>query len=88
LPNAIREDAIWVTVRRDGSVYFQNSRVRPDQLPNKIHDAALNGAEKRIYLNVDARAQYGDVDALLPYIQLSGVENVSILAETSCRSGF
>ena len=87
LSMANREDAISVTVTRDGSVYFRNSRIHPDQLPNKIHDAVLNGAEKRIYLHVDARAKYGDVDALLPYIQLSGIENVSFLAETPYHAG-
>ncbi|HET6928898.1 MAG TPA: biopolymer transporter ExbD [Candidatus Acidoferrum sp.] len=87
LPMANREDAIWITVTRDGSVYFQNSRTHVDQLPNKIRDAVRNGAEKRIYLNVDARAKYGDVNALLPYIQLSGIENVSFLAETPYHAG-
>jgi biopolymer transport protein ExbD len=82
LPNAIREDAIWITIKRDGSIYFQNSRAVPVDLPDKIRDAVLNGAEKRIYLRVDARAKYGDVNDLLPYIQLSGVENVSFLTET------
>jgi len=43
--------------------------------------------EKRIYLNVDARAKYGDVNALLPYIQLSGIEDVSILGENAFHSG-
>jgi biopolymer transport protein ExbD len=88
LPRAIRKDTIWITVRRDGSPYFRNSRVLPDQLPNKFRDAVLNGAEKRIYLNVDARAKYGDVNALQPYIQLSGVENLSILAESPYPAHF
>ena len=88
LPKANREDAILVALTRDGSLYFRNSRIVPDQLPNKIRDAMLNGAEKRIYFAVDARSKYGDVSALLPYIQLSGIENVSILAETPYNSGF
>ena len=88
LPNAIREDAIWITIMRDGSIYFQNSRAVPVELPDKIRDAVLNGAEKRIYLQVDTRAKYADVKALLPYIQLSGVENVSFLTETPYHSGF
>ena len=87
LPKANREDAIWITVTRDGSIYFQNSRIHPDKLPNKIRDAVLNGAEKRIYLKVDARAKYGDVNGLLPYIQLSGIENVSFLADTPYHAG-
>ena len=81
LPKANREDAILIALTRDGSLYFRDSRVVPDQLPNRIRDAVLNGAEKRIYLAVDVRAKYGEVRALLPYIQLSGIENVSLLAE-------
>jgi len=82
LPKALREDAILIAVTRDGSVYFRNMRLSPAELPNKIHDSVLNGAEKRIYLQVDARVKYGNVSAVLPYIQLSGVENVSFLTET------
>jgi biopolymer transport protein ExbD len=87
LPMATREDAIWITLTRDGSIYFQNSRAVSSELPRKIRDAVLNGAERRIYLKVDARAKYGDMNALLPYIQLSGIENVTILAERPYHSG-
>lgn len=81
LPKALREDVILISLTRDGSVYVRNTRMHPAELPNKIRDSVVNGAEKRIYLQVDARAKYGDVKALLPYIQLSGVENVSFLTE-------
>jgi hypothetical protein len=30
---------------------------------------------------VDARAKYGDVKAVLPFMQLSGAENLRLLAE-------
>jgi biopolymer transport protein ExbD len=36
-----------------------------------------NGAEKRIYLNMDARSKYGDTIAVLNQIQLAGIKNVS-----------
>ena len=81
LPKASREDAILISLTRDGAVYFRNMRLPAAELPNKIHDSVLNGAEKRIYLDVDARAKYGDVKALLHFIQLSGVENVSFFTE-------
>jgi biopolymer transport protein ExbD len=88
LPKALREDAILISVTRDGSVYVRNTRLHPAELPNKIRDSVLNGAEKRIYLQVDARAKYGDVKALLPFIQLSGVENVTFLTETPYHGHF
>jgi biopolymer transport protein ExbD len=81
LPKALREDVILISVIRDGSAYFRNTRIHPAELPGKIHEAVLNGAEKHIYLNVDARAKYGDVNAVLPYIQLSDTKEISLLAE-------
>jgi biopolymer transport protein ExbD len=80
LTGAIRDDAIKISLTRYGTVYFGNSLVHCDDLPSLIRDAVRNGSEKRIYLEVDARARYGDLNALLPQIQRSGIENVSILA--------
>ena len=75
LPKALREDVILISVIRDGQrVLSQYTHIHPAELPGKIHEAVLNGAEKHIYPNVDARAKYGDVNALLPYIQLSGTK--------------
>lgn len=82
LPGAIREDAIKVALTRDGTVYFGNSKIRPDDLPDMVRDAVRNGAEKRIYLEVDARAWYGDVNAVLSQIQLTGIQNVSFIADS------
>jgi biopolymer transport protein ExbD len=72
---ALREDAIRIAIMRD-AIYFRNSHVKIDELPNMIRDATLNGAEKKIYLPVDARARYRDVAQVLPQIQLTGVEKV------------
>lgn len=76
---ATKEDAMRITVTRDGTIYFRNYHVTVDQLPNRIRDATLNGAEKRIYLVVDAR--YGDVKLVLPQIQLAGIEKVCFLTD-------
>ena len=81
LPGAIREDAIKVALTRDGTVYFGNWHVQPDELPDRIRDAVRSGAEKRIYLEVDARARYSDVSAVLSQIQLTGIQNVSFIAD-------
>jgi len=81
VPAATKEDAIRVAVFRDGTVYVGTQRVEPDVLSNRIRDAVLNGAEKKVYLIVDARAQYGDVNAVLPQIRLAGIERVCLLTE-------
>lgn len=48
LPCAIRDDAIKISLTRDGRVFFGNSMIRPDALPDMIRDAVRNGSEKRI----------------------------------------
>lgn len=82
MPGVLREDAITITVRRDGTINFRNVRMTPNYLASEIRDAVRDGAEKKIYLEVDARARYSDVSAVLSQIQMSGIENVSLIADS------
>jgi biopolymer transport protein ExbD len=82
LPAAVRENAMKVMLTRDGSIYFHNSKVLPDSLPDMIREAIRDGAEKRIYLEIDARARYSDVSAVLSQIQATGLQNVSLIADS------
>ncbi len=79
MPRANREDALLVTVMRDGMIYFQNSRVVPDNLPAMIRDGVNRGAEQKVYIRADARARYGTVAAVLDAVHAGGVEKVTFL---------
>jgi len=79
MPGARREDALLVSVLRDGQVYFSTRRITRDELPGKIRDGLRAGAENRIYLAVDSRAKYLDVKTVLDRIRDAGVERVSFL---------
>jgi len=46
-----------------------------------IRQGVRIGAANRIHLNVDARAKYGKIIAVLVQIRLAGIENVSFLTE-------
>jgi|SRR5208337_576518 len=85
LPGAIREDAIKIYIQRDGTLYFRSSLVHCNDLPDMIRVAVRNGAEKRIYLEVDARARNSAVSAVFSQIQLTGIQDVSILADSPDR---
>lgn len=82
IPRIARYDSITIVATRDGSVYFRNTKVLRKDLPNRIYDAVLNGAEKRVYLKVDARGKYGDVSALPPYVQSAGIQDATFPVET------
>jgi biopolymer transport protein ExbD len=79
VPPARRWDSVRIAIRRDGSIYFGNSKITIDELPNRIRDATLNGAEKKVYLAVDVQARYGDVNIVLAQVQLTGIEKVCFL---------
>ena len=85
MPGAIKEDAMRIFVMRDGRVYFGNHVVAMEDLPNEIRERVRNGAERKIYLAVDARAKYGDAEKVLDQIQVSGIRDVSFLTEKPYR---
>lgn len=85
MPGAIKEDAMRIFVRRDGRVYFGNHAVAMEDQPDEIRESVRNGAEKKIYLTVDARAKYGNAERVLDQIRLSGIRDVSFLTEQPYR---
>jgi biopolymer transport protein ExbD len=78
-PDASREDAVRITVVRDGTVYLQKKRVLPEDLGNQLRDIA----EMKVYLAVDKRAKNEDVEAVLDQIRLARITSVVILANES-----
>jgi biopolymer transport protein TolR len=83
LPHVLREDAVIVSVTRDGSIFFGTDRILPELLTPKIRESISRGAERRIYINADKRANYRDVKKAIDAIRTSGVEQISILAAPS-----
>ena len=77
--NAVKENAIIVTIARDGSVYFRNYRTTYDDLPSVIQEAVRHGAERKVYVKADARARYSDVEVVMDAIRLAGITNVVFL---------
>ena len=79
-PKAIREDAIRISLSRDGSIFFRESKVNIEHLPALIRVAVQAGAERKAYFAVDARARYGDTRAVVEKISEGGVQEISFLA--------
>ena len=80
LLQARREDALSVTVSRDGNIYFGNGKLRPEDLQRLFTAAMENGSERRVYLLVDQRAAYRDVKPVLEAVHDAGIRDVSFWA--------
>jgi biopolymer transport protein ExbD len=78
---AIREDALFVAVTRDGTVWFDQNKVRIADLHAKIRDRLIQGAEPKIYLRADRYARYANVEDVLDVNRASGVEDIAVISE-------
>lgn len=87
LPKANREDAIIVSIFRDGKVFLGSSPLPgPDSLSTGLQAALQPGVERRVYIRADARAKFKWVRAVLTQIQAAGIENVTFFAENKRAS--
>jgi biopolymer transport protein ExbD len=84
-PGALREDAMQVLVSRDGSVFFRRYAVTPDQLADRVRSALREGAEKKIYLSVDARSRYGDTVVVVDELRKAGIDRICFITDNSAR---
>lgn len=76
-PGANREDVMQINLMADGDVSFNHHRVDSQDLRSGIQSGLALGAERRLYLWIDARATYKDVKLLLREARLAGIQNVS-----------
>lgn len=80
-PRANREDAIIISITRDGKVYVGSDRLFLPALQGLIRNRLAEGAERKVYFKIDRDARYGNVPPLLDQIRSSGVENICFLVE-------
>jgi biopolymer transport protein TolR len=78
---ALREDALLVAVQRDGKVFFGNDVVPTEGLAAMIKERLSHGAERKVYIRADARANYGTVAGVLDSVRSAGVENIAFLVD-------
>ena len=80
-PDALRDDALIVTLTRDGSIYCRNTRTSAGDPPDLLRQALRDGAQDTVYINADSRARYADAKTTLDRIRDAGITNITFLAE-------
>jgi len=82
MQDADKEDALLVSVMRDGTVYFGADKVpQIDQLTGKVKDRLTNRTNKEVYLKADARAHFGNVVQVVDAVRAAGVDDLGLLTE-------
>ncbi len=81
MKDADKEDAILVSITRNGDTFLGTTRMAPDQMPSKIKDMLTNKPEKVVYISADRRAKYERVVTVIDEIRNAGVEQLGMLAD-------
>jgi biopolymer transport protein ExbD len=81
VPGALKEDALQVSVTRDGTILLNDSNVARGDLVLLLQKGVREGSERKVYLRADARARYVDVEAVIDQIRLAGIEDITLVTE-------
>jgi biopolymer transport protein ExbD len=81
MQRANRENAMVISIFRDGKVFFGSDQVEAEQLPQLIREQLEIGTEQKVYLKVDARAKHAVVDRVLAEVSAANIYKVAFLVE-------
>ena len=79
---ADREDAITISITRDGRVYLGSEQIAFGDLTAKIQDRLKDReVERKVYVVADMRARWDRVGMVLDSVRSAGIIRVAFLAE-------
>jgi len=81
MPDADKEDALLVSITRDGKVYFGTDQITTDNLTTKVKDRLANKPDKRVYVKADMRTRFGGVVQVVDAVRAAGVDDLGLLTE-------
>jgi biopolymer transport protein ExbD/biopolymer transport protein TolR len=81
MQDADKEDALLVSITRDGKVYFGSEQTTIDALATKVKDKLANKPDKRVYIKADRRSHFGSLVQVVDAVRSSGVDDVGLLTD-------
>ena len=81
MPDADKEDALLVSITRDGKVYFGSEQITVDNLTTKVKDRLANKSDKRVYVKADMRTRFGGVVQVVDSVRAAGVDDLGLLTD-------
>ncbi|MBI5816253.1 MAG: ExbD/TolR family protein [Nitrospinae bacterium] len=72
-----------VSLRKDGALFFNEKRVTPKDLSEKLKSVVAGGAQPEVYLRADKDIEYGRVVSVMGLVKKAGVEKLGMVTEIS-----
>src|SRR3984957_5062141 len=74
-------EPLSVSVRRDGVIFLQNTRVSADDLVPRLTAIAANGYDQRIFVRGDKSVDYGRVMEVMALISAAGFTHIGLVTD-------
>jgi len=81
MPDADKEDALLVSITKDGKVYFGSDQIQVDNLTQKVKDRLANKHDKRVYVKADMRTRFGYFVQVVDNVRAAGVDDLGLLTD-------
>ncbi|HSZ12100.1 MAG TPA: protein TolR [Rhizomicrobium sp.] len=72
-------EPLSVSVKRDGSIYLQNSPIAEDALVPRLKAIAQNGYDQRIFVRGDKSVDYGRVMEVMGLLNEAGFTHIGLV---------
>ncbi|HEY5239074.1 MAG TPA: protein TolR [Rhizomicrobium sp.] len=72
-------EPLSVSVKRDGSIYLQNSPIAEDALVPRLTAIAKNGYEQRVFVRGDKNVDYGRVMEVMGLLSEAGFTHIGLV---------
>ncbi len=76
-------EPLAVTVKRDGSIYLQNTPIAQDELVAKLTAIAANGYDQRIFVRGDKLVDYGRVMEVMGLLSAAGFTHIGLVTDVA-----
>jgi biopolymer transport protein TolR len=75
-------EPLTVTVKRDGQVFLQETKIEMDALVPKISAITQSNPDARIFVRGDRNISYGDIMQVMGLLNAAGFRKVALVTET------
>ena len=79
VPDADKEDAVVVTLTRDGSVYLGVNLTSTATLAEEVRSVLSNRTQKTLYIKADSHISFASFVRILDSVRTAGVQGVTLL---------
>jgi biopolymer transport protein ExbD len=83
MPDADKDDAILLSITRDGTIYLRQNKIDLSQVTSKVKNEVENRLNKVVFIKSDSRTKYGDVVTVVDDVRAAGVEQLGLLTQKS-----